>query len=881
MAGIQDAFDEVDKDKDGTLPPPENALVPTTEDPIQALQESASGGTAIWQKNADQLKAESDLQNRDTLSIYEAYGAQEIVGIAKDAEGNEIPGGVIIVNADGEEEVINPRQDLEESGFDPDDFNVHTNSPNLPKQEVPPSMSATEGGVQGLGTVRGIRDSLKGRFEDVTINREGEVVVLDGDTWYTVNPEWMGSGDAYQMSRALLQDLAHFGAQEGPIVGGILVGGAVAATALTGGAAAPSIPVAMAAAGVGGAGGAFVRNSMGRVAGTYEATPEEEAFDLGMTGLFAAGGEGLILGAKASYPAIKNGLSAATEKIAKASEPVYNALTEFYGGLTGAGAAATRTMVNSKGGTTAVIRELESAVGRSNVSGIQSLARDKAIGAADSLLQDAESALPILYGRNLERVAAEGQDRALEANIPEMLREVQSSFVEAGLGTFERSQTSIAVSFKEAKAEAQKAVRVGLDDIKGIKDNLKKVQTQNKLLAKKSSIFGDNLFRGDEQVLEKQLASKINQVQALRLNAANIKPQPAGPVRGRDGRVIEDVDFRQLNPEEIAARMQPVTGEPLPVKILSDTTFAQVKSLANTIKSFSQLAPAKGGNAVELMNTINAQLNSILKNVDRTASPAEWQAMSNATKAFRVSVDRTMEKAGLDKSWSTLRDSYKQYGDAVGIARKLKDGDKGAESFLNHVVDKSPTAHRTEKRLKDKMVELVDAAHGGNRGTDLADVVANMYAAERFAPLAPHWTAAGARAEVAVGAGVLTGGVVSSGVGGPAGGMLVAGALSQSSPAIVRKQIDAGWKVLEFLQRAGKAGDGAIDTVLRDPQYMRTITAEFATSEENARQVEQAIVETKLQKAAAKEQMKLKLEEQALKIEAEFKAREASVKDDK
>jgi hypothetical protein len=162
------------------------------------------------------------------------------------------------------------------------------------------------------GNEQGSIDFLKKRFEDVKKNDNGELLVKKDGFWHMVDGKTFSDVDAWTatkgIARAYVAGLAKMAGQD--TLGNVIASGnpvskeiisdaaditpMAQATAVGAGAAALAAP-AVAAAGIGTAAGIGIaagaqglsalatglgRTSMGRLEGTYQATPEEQAKDL-------------------------------------------------------------------------------------------------------------------------------------------------------------------------------------------------------------------------------------------------------------------------------------------------------------------------------------------------------------------------------------------------------------------------------------------------------------------------------------------------------------------------------------------------------------------------------------------------------------------------
>jgi hypothetical protein len=202
-------------------------------------------------------------------------------------------------------------------------------------------LSVEERAILSTGNTSGKLKYLKNKFEDAKIDRGGDFLVKDKGLWHVVDPKGLGDVDAWDLTKKIVGSAAKevvpglgiaakmFGKklpevtsedipalkQAGKelasdaadlydvgVVGGSGAIGAALGGYLGGGAG------AAAGAGIGGSVGEAMRTSLGRLYGTYDATPEQQAKDVAWEGMLNMGGEMLALGAKPTYEVLKKSL---------------------------------------------------------------------------------------------------------------------------------------------------------------------------------------------------------------------------------------------------------------------------------------------------------------------------------------------------------------------------------------------------------------------------------------------------------------------------------------------------------------------------------------------------------------------------------------------
>jgi len=200
--------------------------------------------------------------------------------------------GLLVVENDetGERKEINASDVLANAGLDPDQFNFVLNRPETALSTSPLTISERFQ-VIGLGNRKGQIKWLQENFEDVAETESGDLVVKQKGVWSRIDGDTFGHADPWEWTREIAADIAD-------VVPEIVATGALGTTAaLSGG-------TALAAAPAIGAGLEALRTSLGRIAGTYDATVDEQIADVATETILSFGGEGIALGLKPAFSAI-------------------------------------------------------------------------------------------------------------------------------------------------------------------------------------------------------------------------------------------------------------------------------------------------------------------------------------------------------------------------------------------------------------------------------------------------------------------------------------------------------------------------------------------------------------------------------------------------
>lgn len=202
---------------------------------------------------------------------------------------------VLILADDGTEGTFDMNRFLQEEGLQ--GARVNYNTPQTALENDTP-VDVLDRLKLAFGNAKGGVNYLKNKFEDATVNEDGKLLVKDKGVWQAVDPEGITRGDGWSFSE-VIGDLADI--SRDVLMGGAQLAGAAAAGAGTLGTGAAAGAVGAAAA------ASAASAAVGRIIGTYDATPEEVVKDVAMDTLLAAAGETVALGAKnAVLPAIKS-----------------------------------------------------------------------------------------------------------------------------------------------------------------------------------------------------------------------------------------------------------------------------------------------------------------------------------------------------------------------------------------------------------------------------------------------------------------------------------------------------------------------------------------------------------------------------------------------
>jgi len=306
------------------------------------------------------------------------------------------------------------------------EFNRPDNALNVSPVTVPDRARLT------TGNERGKINFLKKRFQDVRVTEENGIVVKDKDgVWKAVDPTGIDSfiQDPWEFAKDAV-DLLDVAADVAVVGPAIALGSRAGPAGAIGGAAAGQGLVSTA------------RTSLGRFLGTYEATPAEQAADVGMDMLFAAGGAGLAAGARPLVGALGRSL----KKIARnAPDAVKNSVAGIAGFFNGTGADNTRTLIESSDEVFSTLKSgLKAGLKRGARKGVdatqeaQQVLGERILNQADQLANKAIQGSRVRYGKGIRDMARDPEAKNIVVNFTKVADDVFKSVEDSGLATIKR-----------------------------------------------------------------------------------------------------------------------------------------------------------------------------------------------------------------------------------------------------------------------------------------------------------------------------------------------------------------------------------------------------------------------------------------------------------
>lgn len=381
--------------------------------------------------------AEGASDFKETFDLDSYFKDNGIEFLGKDPSD---PYKVMVKDKAGEQYPINVKQLMQDEGVpDPSKAFIKYNDPSTALQVSP----VTSGDRQrlSLGNEAGNMAYLKDRFKDVAYSNENGFSVKKDGMWHAIDPSLLGKGSAWDKTKAAVQH--GFGLINNPDLEGDLAElgpEAINAVATTTGAAIgtgilPGVGT-VAGAGVGGAVSGTIRTSLGRLVGTYDASPAEQLMDIGTEGLISAAGETIAIGAKPGVDAAIKG----AKNIAKhATESGKDRLASLFGEQTKVGQVAMRTFIDHAQEVGGNVKTYLNKAGQNVANAIENVAGDK-VKAVRLLVEDYAKEIPNWYGRTLEKELAGAPEAKNFRVVPqEMANSVFSTLEELGFGTTQKT----------------------------------------------------------------------------------------------------------------------------------------------------------------------------------------------------------------------------------------------------------------------------------------------------------------------------------------------------------------------------------------------------------------------------------------------------------
>ena len=403
------------------------------------------------------------------FNVPEYLGSQglEIKGVNPDN------GTYQVSNAQGEEFEFSPQEFLAQQNIDPAEADVIVNTPSTAFQHSP--VSAVDRAKLSFSNSKGAVNFLKQNFDEVTTDADNGIVVKKDGAWFTVDPETLGTGDAWDKTKELVADIADLAS----FVPAVAVGAATSATG----------PLAIGAAG---AAGTAINTALGRALGTYEGDVTEQIEDVALDGILSAVGAKVLPGVKPAASKVLKGLS---KWASRADGATKEALAQMYGAFTRAGAPAARVLFEDPKKVINNMKKLgRGPEGKLDLDSMLKKAKRVQIADSEELLESAVKELPNRYGKLLDDLLSEKQIDNLTVKGSDIFQGVLDEVEKAGFAKIEGGKL-IPLSAKDIQQRLSQGIDAELLDAKtfrlinGVINNISKFSGTGELKGKAAGKF--------------------------------------------------------------------------------------------------------------------------------------------------------------------------------------------------------------------------------------------------------------------------------------------------------------------------------------------------------------------------------------------------------
>jgi hypothetical protein len=356
-----------------------------------------------------------------------------------------------------------------------------------------------------IGDERGRMNYLKEKFEDVQKTRSGNLAVKDKDgMWYQIDPSGGGVGDGWTRTKEIMHDIFTDNAGDIGTMGAVL--GATLAAPATGGAS-------LVAAGSAGLGAALTRTSLGRLVGTYDATPEEQLKDVALETVLNAGGQAFTLGVKASAPVIGSMFKRAAKNLGSLPEASIDILAKTQGAITGVGEDVAQTWIRNSDEVGSAL--VNAGKGSVSAEAVTTNLIQQSVHHTKAIANETRTALTNWYSAGMDDIIKEA-GTTFKPKVSSSIKEAFSEYAEKGFGEMMPNGQFKLKPLNELLAMQQSQGAVGaISDPKGYKLLKEFVNDVNRYAGQADQVGKDGVRQF--VAFEQQLGQKIRE---LSLDAA-------------------------------------------------------------------------------------------------------------------------------------------------------------------------------------------------------------------------------------------------------------------------------------------------------------------------------------------------------------------------
>lgn len=371
---------------------------------VQVRQPAANGGSVnYWKPALPVVDLDGALQSQN----------RKLVGF-------DNAGQPLIQNPDtGQVGPLDVDALLAQKNLTRDTADIVYNTPKNPIQDSPVS-PIDRVTYATIGSTKGFVAKLKNDFDAVQVDQNNGIVVKKGPAWYAVDPSITANHSPKELATDLLEVLPAGMVAAATTGAAIALAPAAAATAVGAGAAAV----------LGGVAAGTLRTSLGRFVGTYQASPEEQIFDIGMEGLANLGGHLIAPGGDVT----KGIFASAARKVAAAGGAAKEAVASFLGMTSGAGRELSEFAIDNM---PRVLTRIEGYAARGGgSSAIQTQAKSAAEDTAREWLDQAQDDLQGQFKDGMNRLFQEAGNKKMSISMSDVVQGAEDALESTGLGKF-------------------------------------------------------------------------------------------------------------------------------------------------------------------------------------------------------------------------------------------------------------------------------------------------------------------------------------------------------------------------------------------------------------------------------------------------------------
>lgn len=266
---------------------------------------------------------------------------------------------------------------------------------------------------------------------NVKQSKTGAIVVKNSkdSSWYQLDPAGGGAGDFVERSLERTRDILADNADIAVAVG-VGIPAAIAAAPLAAGTIAAGGLAGIGAAGAVGASSAaaskMTTTVLGRLAGTYEATPQEMARDIGVDMLLGFAGGAIAPGAKLTAQSLGQQFAKAGPALSKMTEPAKDAFSKVFSLASGKNANSFRYAMDHADELGSAMKTYAKDAGLAEAHNIRDV-KELALGSVKGLYD--------WYDDSIKAVAKEAGD-LFQPKIGQTIKENFQGLVNSGYGKF-------------------------------------------------------------------------------------------------------------------------------------------------------------------------------------------------------------------------------------------------------------------------------------------------------------------------------------------------------------------------------------------------------------------------------------------------------------